>query len=135
MVARLVLQDRAGGRAVSAWHETPLALEPWCRACSTPCAVQDIAKFLAGFAGEIDTSTFLEPVSSYKTFNEFFYRQLKPGARPIAEPDQPSVMVRHSACRRASVVCLLRLFSRRGYMVAACFVCAASGILGGRSSK
>lgn len=29
----------------------------------------------------------------YRTFNEFFYRKLKPGARPICEPDNPAVAV------------------------------------------
>jgi len=29
----------------------------------------------------------------YKTFNEFFYRELKPSARPVADPDDPKVLV------------------------------------------
>lgn len=32
----------------------------------------------------IDTSEFLDPVDSFKSFNDFFIRKLKPGARPIA---------------------------------------------------
>lgn len=31
----------------------------------------------------VDTSDFLEPVSSFKSFNDFFIRKLKPTARPI----------------------------------------------------
>ncbi|SKB01263.1 phosphatidylserine decarboxylase [Prosthecobacter debontii] len=36
----------------------------------------------------VDTSEFAEPVESYRTFNEFFYRRLKPGARPIVADPQ-----------------------------------------------
>lgn len=43
-----------------------------------------------------------EPVESYKTFNEFFYRKLKPGARPIAAADHPDVMVSGADCRLAA---------------------------------
>ncbi|KAK4522041.1 25S rRNA (adenine645-N1)-methyltransferase [Mucor velutinosus] len=34
-----------------------------------------------------------KPVSSFKTFNEFFYRKLKPGARPTDSPEDPTVAV------------------------------------------
>jgi phosphatidylserine decarboxylase len=30
-----------------------------------------------------------DPLDSFQTFNEFFYRKLKPNARPIASPDNP----------------------------------------------
>ena len=33
---------------------------------------------------DVDTSEFLEPVSSFYCFNDFFIRRLKSGARPIA---------------------------------------------------
>ncbi len=32
---------------------------------------------------EIDTSEFAEPISAYRSFNDFFIRKLKPGVRPI----------------------------------------------------
>jgi Phosphatidylserine decarboxylase len=44
-------------------------------------------------AGEVDMSESLEPVESFKTFNEFFARRLKPEARPIAEPKDDDVVV------------------------------------------
>ncbi|KAI7898117.1 phosphatidylserine decarboxylase-domain-containing protein [Cokeromyces recurvatus] len=34
-----------------------------------------------------------KPVSSFKTFNEFFYRKLRPGSRPVDSPDDPTVAV------------------------------------------
>lgn len=45
------------------------------------------AKCLPEFVKEynMNESEFDRPVSEYPTFNEFFYRKLKPGARPICE--------------------------------------------------
>jgi phosphatidylserine decarboxylase len=40
---------------------------------------------------DIDMSEFAEPAEAYRTFNEFFYRKIKPGARPFS-PD-PGVLV------------------------------------------
>jgi phosphatidylserine decarboxylase len=40
-----------------------------------------IAPFIERF--QIDTSEFLDPPSSFNTFNEFFIRKLKPEARPM----------------------------------------------------
>jgi phosphatidylserine decarboxylase len=45
------------------------------------------------FIGEfgLDTSQFADPVESFRTFNEFFYRRLKPGARPI-DPNPDAIV-------------------------------------------
>jgi len=43
-----------------------------------------IAPFIAHFA--VDPREFADAPESYRTFNEFFYRKLKPSARPI-DPD------------------------------------------------
>lgn len=40
---------------------------------------------------EIDVDEFAKSPFDYKTFNEFFYRALKPGARPIAPGDNVAV--------------------------------------------
>jgi len=41
----------------------------------------------------IDTTELLEPdIHSYKTFNAFFYRKLKPEARPVTSPDDATVI-------------------------------------------
>ena len=61
--------------------------------------MQTIQTFLKEFGGELDVSEAAEPVEDYKTFNEFFYRKLKPGARPIAALDRPDVMVSGADCR------------------------------------
>lgn len=40
-----------------------------------------IGKFIQVY--QVDTSEFLEPIDSYRSFNDFFIRKLKSGARPI----------------------------------------------------
>ncbi|KAI7854427.1 phosphatidylserine decarboxylase-domain-containing protein [Circinella umbellata] len=47
----------------------------------------------------LDMSEILDPIDSFKTFNEFFYRKLKPEARPCEYPDDPSVIVSPADCR------------------------------------
>lgn len=39
----------------------------------------------------LDPAIFADHPESYRTFNEFFYRKLKPDARPIAEGDEAAV--------------------------------------------
>ena len=49
---------------------------------------------------QIDTSALLEPdITKYRTFNEFFYRRLKPDARPPAHPEDPDVVSSAADCR------------------------------------
>lgn len=38
-------------------------------------------------------SEVLLPMEDFKNFNEFFYRALKPGARPCSAPDNPRIIV------------------------------------------
>ncbi len=48
-----------------------------------------IQAFISNYG--VDSSEFLDPVDSFSSFNEFFYRRLKPEARPI-DPDGDSVV-------------------------------------------
>eukprot|EP00455_Lapot_gusevi_P001673 TRINITY_DN1063_c0_g1_i5.p1 TRINITY_DN1063_c0_g1~~TRINITY_DN1063_c0_g1_i5.p1 ORF type:complete len:375 (-),score=79.87 TRINITY_DN1063_c0_g1_i5:316-1440(-) len=47
----------------------------------------------------IDMSLFQDDVDSFATFNDFFYRKLRPGARPIAYPDDPTIAISPADCR------------------------------------
>lgn len=40
-----------------------------------------VAAFIQDYA--LDADEFADPIESYQTFNQFFYRKLKPSARPI----------------------------------------------------
>jgi phosphatidylserine decarboxylase len=48
---------------------------------------------------QLDMSEVLLPVEQFKNFNEFFYRALKPGARPCSAPDDPRVITSPADCR------------------------------------
>ncbi|KAF2220856.1 phosphatidylserine decarboxylase proenzyme [Elsinoe ampelina] len=48
---------------------------------------------------QLDMSEVLLPTSEFKTFNEFFYRQLKPTARPCSAPDRPEIITSPADCR------------------------------------
>lgn len=45
------------------------------------------------------SSLIYKPFSSLQTFNEFFIRELKPGARPINDPECDDVAVCAADCR------------------------------------
>ncbi|KAG6033086.1 hypothetical protein E4U41_007023 [Claviceps citrina] len=57
----------------------------------------EIEKFIE-FHG-LDMSEVLLPLDQFKNFNEFFYRALKPGARPCSAPNQPKIIVSPADCR------------------------------------
>ena len=44
-------------------------------------------------------SEVLLPIEEFKNFNEFFYRALKPGARPASAPNNPHIIVSPADCR------------------------------------
>ncbi|ORY88387.1 phosphatidylserine decarboxylase-domain-containing protein, partial [Leucosporidium creatinivorum] len=48
----------------------------------------------------VDCSELLEPnLAMYRTLNEFFFRKLRPSARPIASPSDPTVISSSADCR------------------------------------
>jgi phosphatidylserine decarboxylase len=64
---------------------------------NSPESAIDIPAFIAFHA--LDVTEILRPLEDFKTFNEFFYRQLKPTARPVSEPDNNARMVSCADCR------------------------------------
>lgn len=44
-------------------------------------------------------SEVLKPVEDFKNFNEFFYRELKPGARPCSAPEDSRIVTSPADCR------------------------------------
>jgi len=46
-----------------------------------PASAAKIAPFIAEYG--LDPAQFADPIESYRSFNDFFYRKLKPSARPI----------------------------------------------------
>ncbi|RYC65071.1 hypothetical protein CHU98_g1165 [Xylaria longipes] len=62
-----------------------------------PASKSQIEPFIAFH--QLDMSEVLRPVEEFKNFNEFFYRALKPGARPCSAPDNPHIIVSPADCR------------------------------------
>lgn len=56
-----------------------------------PASVAQIEGFIAFH--RLDMSEVLLPTAQFRNFNEFFYRALKPNARPCSAPDRPEVIV------------------------------------------
>jgi len=48
---------------------------------------------------KLEMSEVLKSVGEFKNFNEFFYRQLKPGARPCSAPNTPEIITSPADCR------------------------------------
>lgn len=62
-----------------------------------PTSAAAIAPFIK-FHG-LDLDEVLLPLSKFTTFNEFFYRKLKPGARVCDAPDNERIVVSPADCR------------------------------------
>ncbi|KAF1846900.1 uncharacterized protein K460DRAFT_392378 [Cucurbitaria berberidis CBS 394.84] len=62
-----------------------------------PASVAEIAPFIAFH--QLNMNEVLLPTEQFKSFNEFFYRALKPDARPCSAPEDPRVIVSPADCR------------------------------------
>ncbi|KAG9044209.1 hypothetical protein FS837_008623 [Tulasnella sp. UAMH 9824] len=62
-----------------------------------PESAREIMPFIAFH--NLDTNEILDPLESFKNFNEFFYRKLKNEARVLSEPDNPNRLVSVADCR------------------------------------
>lgn len=71
----------AGRRAILSWW--------YGRKMNKRVSALQIIPFIANY--NIDVDEFAKSPFDFKTFNEFFYRALKPGARPIAEGERVAV--------------------------------------------
>ncbi|CAG7962993.1 unnamed protein product [Penicillium olsonii] len=56
--------------------------------------IQDFINF-----HQLDMSEVLMPIEKFRNFNEFFYRALKPEARPCSGPNEPKIVVSPADCR------------------------------------
>ena len=62
-----------------------------------PASKDEIPKFIDFH--RLDMSEVLLPLEQFQNFNEFFYRALKPGARPCSAPTNPEIIVSPADCR------------------------------------
>ncbi|KAF5316054.1 hypothetical protein D9619_006903 [Psilocybe cf. subviscida] len=62
-----------------------------------PDSAKEIPTFI-DFHG-LNMDEILDPLESFKTFNQFFYRKLRPSARPVEAPNDPYRLVSAADCR------------------------------------
>jgi phosphatidylserine decarboxylase precursor len=70
------------------------------RVMDAPESKASIAAFVREFAVPLEECA--EPLAAYDTFNAFFSRRLRAGARPVAAPGEPRVLVSPADCRLAA---------------------------------
>ncbi|KAF8339845.1 phosphatidylserine decarboxylase-domain-containing protein [Cantharellus anzutake] len=63
----------------------------------SPDSAREIPAFIAFHNLNVDE--IRDPIDSFKNFNDFFYRKLKEDARPVASPNDPTVLVSGADCR------------------------------------
>lgn len=66
---------------------------------NSPESAKEIQKFIEFFQDRINVDEFKSPIEDYKTFNDFFIRELKPGVRTIEHKDKDHVAVSAADCR------------------------------------
>jgi phosphatidylserine decarboxylase len=64
---------------------------------NNPASIKDIEPFIEFH--QLSRAEMLETIDAYTNFNEFFYRKLKPSARPVAAPSDPKIAVSPADCR------------------------------------
>jgi phosphatidylserine decarboxylase len=64
---------------------------------NSPESAREIPSFIAFH--NLDVNEIRDPLPSFKSFNEFFYRKLKEDARPVDSPNDPTVLVSGADCR------------------------------------
>lgn len=95
-LGRLALHSLVKRAAFSRWYG---------RRMDSSASAARIAPFIAEYG--LDPAEFADPPASFATFNEFFFRRLKPAARPV-DCDPASVVFpadgRHLGFQRASAI-------------------------------
>lgn len=94
-----------GAISLNAFVKRPFFSKWYGRRMDAPKSAARVAPFIAQYG--LDPADFADAADSYGSFNEFFYRKLKPTARPI-DADEASVVFpadgRHLGFARASEI-------------------------------
>lgn len=95
----------AGAMALWSFVKRPFFSAWYGRRMSTPESAARVMPFIRRYG--LDPAEFAEKPGNYRSFNEFFYRKLKPSSRPI-DADESSVVFpadgRHLGFERASAI-------------------------------
>jgi phosphatidylserine decarboxylase len=88
---RLAYETAAGRLAVGLLLKRAVFSRWYGRRMGRPASAARVAPFIRDYG--LDAAEFARAPADFTSFNEFFCRALKPGARPIAAPDDPRVAV------------------------------------------
>jgi phosphatidylserine decarboxylase len=94
-----------GALSLSAFVKRPFFSKWYGRRMSTPESAARVQPFIAEYG--LDPADFAAAAESYRSFNEFFYRKLKPSARPVDADEASAVFPadgRHLGFERASEI-------------------------------
>jgi phosphatidylserine decarboxylase len=94
-----------GALSLNAFVKRPFFSAWYGRRMSTGKSAARVAPFIARYA--LDPADFADAPESFRSFNEFFYRKLKPSARPVDADDSCVVFPadgRHLGFQRASEI-------------------------------
>ncbi|KMZ70046.1 Phosphatidylserine decarboxylase [Zostera marina] len=69
-------------------------------------SAEEIPQFIDFFKDQINVDDVKYPIKHFKTFNEFFIRELKPGARPIYCPENNHISVCAADSRLMAFKCI-----------------------------
>lgn len=83
---RFVYENPLGQLTLHSLVKRALFSKWYGRRMDAPSSAKKILPFIEQFG--VDVSEFADPVSSYRSFNDFFYRKLRPQARPIVADAQ-----------------------------------------------
>ncbi|RWR90202.1 phosphatidylserine decarboxylase proenzyme 2 isoform X2 [Cinnamomum micranthum f. kanehirae] len=98
---RAIYQSKVGLTLISAGAKELLQSisEKQGKRMNSPESAEDIPKFIEFFQDQINATESKYPIEHFKTFNEFFIRELKPGARTIAYEERDDIAVCAADCR------------------------------------
>jgi phosphatidylserine decarboxylase len=94
-----------GAISLNSFVKRPFFSAWYGRQMSAPESASRVAPFISTYG--LDPADFADAPESYRSFNEFFFRKLKPGARPIDADDSSVVFPadgRHLGFQRASEI-------------------------------
>jgi phosphatidylserine decarboxylase len=78
-----------GAISLNAFVKRPFFSAWYGRRMSTPASAARVGPFISQYG--LNPEDFAEKPENYRSFNEFFYRKLKPAARPI-DPDESTLV-------------------------------------------
>ncbi len=94
-----------GAVSLESFVKRPFFSKWYGRRMSTPGSASRVAPFIAKY--QLDPADFADAPESYRSFNEFFHRRLKPSARPVDTADDSVVFPadgRHLGFEKASAI-------------------------------